>query len=258
MSTYKIYPVFLGENDMDSAFMTTGSAPGENLRIGIGCIAVRNNDTGDVIMLDTGNCPYEEVVAKGYSQYKFDEKDPRMKEATLAKALADLDIKPEEVKAIGITHLHWDHCWNWELFSEDTPIYVQRKELAHAITCHKPERSDYQMLSWMKDCPVWLRKVHQMVLCDGDYDLAPGIRAIFTPGHTYGSQSFVIDTKDGQYVYAGDQYYGAINMEGEGNITGWYVSINDWYESHNKIMSLNAKGVLSVHDLEIYKQKYYG
>lgn len=258
MADYKIYPVFLGENDMDNAFLVSHGEPGMTVRIGIGAIALKNSDTGEVIMLDTGECPYKEAVKNEYDFYKYDEKAPGMKELTLKMALGNIGIDPEQVIKIGISHLHWDHCWNWELFNADVPIYVQKTELQHAITCWPPEKEDYQRHPKIKDGPVYLKKWNQLVLKDGDYELAPGIQVLHTPGHTPGSQSFVISTKEGPYIYTGDQYYGEVNWEGEGRITGWYTSLEDWYQSHNRLKSLKAKGFLSVHDLNLYSRVCYG
>jgi glyoxylase-like metal-dependent hydrolase (beta-lactamase superfamily II) len=59
-------------------------------------------------------------------------------------------------------------------------------------------------------------------LADGDAELAPGITAILTPGHTPGHQSFVIDLPDGSgYVFAFDAADLTENIEQELPVGGF-------------------------------------
>lgn len=174
---------------------------------------------------------------------------------TLVDALAEVDIKPEDVTRICLSHLHSDHAWNLQLFRKDIPIYVQRKEVEHAVSPWKIERNSYQRID-RPGCPGWMRGIDQSVLKDGDYEIEPGLKALFTPGHTCGSQSFLIDTKDGQYIYVGDLYYAEENWK-ENVPTGWYYSLDMWYRSNEKVLSTGAK-ILSVHVKSTFDKKVYG
>ena len=42
---------------------------------------------------------------------------------------------------------------------------------------------------------------------DGDTDLFDGVSVLFTPGHSHGHQSVVVETDDGRVVLGGDVTY---------------------------------------------------
>jgi N-acyl homoserine lactone hydrolase len=50
-------------------------------------------------------------------------------------------------------------------------------------------------------------------LLDGDAEIADGVRAITTPGHTPGHQSVMVDTMTGRYCIAGDAVMWHENLE---------------------------------------------
>jgi N-acyl homoserine lactone hydrolase len=97
------------------------------------------------------------------------------------------------VVAVINTHLHFDHCGGNRRFA-GTPTYVQRVELAAAV------EPDY-LVEW----------VHfpgeSYVELDGDGDIAPGVSVLFTPGHSAGHQSVLVETADGLTVLGGDVTY---------------------------------------------------
>jgi N-acyl homoserine lactone hydrolase len=98
-----------------------------------------------------------------------------------------------EVAAVINTHLHFDHCGGNRRFA-GTPAYVQRAELAAAV------EPDY-LVEW----------VHfdgeSYVELDGDAELFDGVSVLFTPGHSPGHQSVVVETVDGLVVLGGDVTY---------------------------------------------------
>jgi N-acyl homoserine lactone hydrolase len=98
-----------------------------------------------------------------------------------------------QVVAVINTHLHFDHCGGNRKFAE-TPTYVQRAELEAAVT------PDY--------LEEWVRfPGESYVELDGDADIAPGVSVLFTPGHSPGHQSVVVETADGLTVLGGDVTY---------------------------------------------------
>ena len=99
---------------------------------------------------------------------------------------------------VGLSHLHYDHAGGVRWFAEQAPIYCQQRELEHALAQRAPEpqamfRCDFDdhRIDWR--------------LADGDVEVAPGVTAIATYGHTIGHQSFIVDLPDGQgFVFAFD------------------------------------------------------
>ena len=79
------------------------------------------------------------------------------------------------------THLHFDHCGGNRRFA-GTPTYVQRAELEAAV------EPDY--------LEEWVRfPGESYVELDGDAELFDGVSVLFTPGHSPGHQSVVVETR---------------------------------------------------------------
>jgi N-acyl homoserine lactone hydrolase len=102
-----------------------------------------------------------------------------------------LPVGPEDVDLVVNCHLHFDHIGDNQRFP-DTPVLVQRKELATA------RAGDYTLDRLLDG--VRYREI------DGEYEIAPGITVVPTPGHTGGHQSLVVDHGDHVTVLAGQAY----------------------------------------------------
>ena len=250
-TTYTIIPIRTGHSENDASKTIAKRKIGsKTYQFGHGCVALRDNETGEYTLLDTSMAHWTEVEKNNLPYRANKEKGP-----TLEEALAKAGIRPVDVKRICLSHMHQDHCWNLGLFPETTPIYVQRKELEHAAAPLPPERESYSVID-RPGCPCWMPYLRQFVPIEGDYQIAPGLRALFTPGHTCGSQSFLIDTRKGQYIYVGDLYYTEENYT-EDAIIGWYYSMEDWYRSHAKVKQTGATP-LSIHMISIFDHETYG
>lgn len=97
------------------------------------------------------------------------------------------------VVAVINTHLHFDHCGGNRRLA-GLPTYVQRVELETAVA------PDY--------LEEWVRfPGESYVEVDGDAELFTGVSVLFTPGHSAGHQSVVVETGEGVVVLAGDVTY---------------------------------------------------
>jgi N-acyl homoserine lactone hydrolase len=117
----------------------------------------------------------------------------------LAQSLAAHGVELADVSRIFLSHLHNDHAGGLRLFGRDVPVWVQRAELDYGLADHPfPEQHGMFRIDYDDPEIDWR-------LLDGDSELAPGVRAVLTPGHTPGHQSFVIDLPGGEgYVFAFD------------------------------------------------------
>jgi N-acyl homoserine lactone hydrolase len=98
-----------------------------------------------------------------------------------------------DVVAVINTHLHFDHCGGNRRFA-GTPTYVQRLELEAAVA------PDY--------LEEWVRfPGESYVELDGDAEVFEGVSVLFTPGHSEGHQSVLVETGDGLTVLGGDVTY---------------------------------------------------
>lgn len=109
---------------------------------------------------------------------------------TLAGQLEQLGVKPEDVKAMAVSHTHPDHSGNVELFPQAT-LYVQKAEYDWPGANNEPR----------------FKPSHPVELLSGDKDLFGdgSVTILSTPGHTPGHQSLLVKLpKTGAVVLSGD------------------------------------------------------
>jgi N-acyl homoserine lactone hydrolase len=151
---------------------------------------------------------------------------------SVERAFEHVGVDPRDVVAVAVSHLHYDHAGGIRWFAEHAPIHSQRRELAHALAVEAPEpealcRIDYD------DARIDWR------LADGDVELAPGITAVVTAGHTVGHQSFVVDLADGGgFVFAFDAADLQENLDDE--VAPGSVATGDEAEAVESIRRLKA------------------
>ena len=120
----------------------------------------------------------------------------------LEEALDDVGIPFDQIYAVALSHLHADHAGGLKLFSGRVPVHAQRRELTYGLSASSdPERNGIFRIDFDDPAIDWR-------LADGDQQIAPGVTAISTPGHTPGHQSFMVELDDsvggGGFVFAFD------------------------------------------------------
>ncbi|MGY8711967.1 N-acyl homoserine lactonase family protein [Bradyrhizobium sp. 18BD] len=109
---------------------------------------------------------------------------------TLAGQLEQLGVKPDDVKAMAVSHTHPDHSGNVELFPQAT-LYVQKAEYDWPGANNEPR----------------FKPSHPVELLSGDKDVFGdgSVTILSTPGHTPGHQSLLVKLpKTGAVVLSGD------------------------------------------------------
>ena len=133
----------------------------------------------------------------------------------LEEALAHAGIEMSEITAVGLSHLHLDHAGGLRHFT-GLPVHCQQRELDFGLGARAERHAIYRIDF---DDPT-----HDWRLADGDTEIAPGVTAVLTPGHTPGHQSFVVDLDDsvggGGFVFAFDAADLTENIEQEVSIGG--------------------------------------
>lgn len=116
---------------------------------------------------------------------------------TLLGGLRRHGLAPADVRAVFLSHLHFDHCNNVDLFP-DARIYVSRREWDYAKTPHP----DDIFVPWLIHEQLQRQTVEFL---DGERRICAGVEAFPAPGHTPGSFALSLDTSDkGRVVVAGD------------------------------------------------------
>ncbi|MBI2172257.1 MAG: MBL fold metallo-hydrolase [Chloroflexi bacterium] len=118
--------------------------------------------------------------------------------ALLEEALAQRNLSPDDIPYVVITHSHWDHAQNVDVFPNAT-FLIHPKELEYA---RAPRKGDWATPSYFNATLQGLR-VKEAV--EGT-EIEPGVKIIETPGHTRGHISVVVDTPQGAAIVAADAF----------------------------------------------------
>ena len=122
----------------------------------------------------------------------------------VAEGLKTLGIDPEQVSDVIISHLHYDHCGNHDLFPR-ARYHLQDREIAYGTgrcMCHAHQRIPFEA----DDVVAMVRKVFdgRVVFHDGEDTVAPGITVHHLGGHSKGLQCVRVNTSRGHVVLASD------------------------------------------------------
>ena len=162
-----------------------------------------------------------------------------------AESLSVLGIDPRRVEDVVVTHMHYDHVGNFDLFP-NARFHVQDRELAFATgrqMTHSFMRAAYEV----DDVVALVRAVYdgRVVFHDGDALIAPGIEAFLVGGHTRGLQAVRVATERGAVVLASDTSHYYENVE-EGRIFSILDSAADVLEGYGRLRELAARPELIV------------
>jgi glyoxylase-like metal-dependent hydrolase (beta-lactamase superfamily II) len=161
---------------------------------------------GGWVLLDTGfNTPLIRdpwLYARFFGGGPVEPELPTLAEGDgepLEAAFALVGVDPADVVAVAVSHLHNDHAGGLRHFAGKVPVYCQKRELEWALA-NPVEAEKHAIFRIDFDDPRidWR-------LPDGDDEIAPGLTALLTAGHTPGHQSFMVELDaGGGYVFAFD------------------------------------------------------
>lgn len=176
-------------------------APDERHRIPLAmrCLLLRGH--GRTILVDTG------LGAKVDDRFRdlYGVEDPPG--GTLATALGEIGLRPDDVTDVVLTHLHFDHAGGATVRRPDGALapafpnaayHVQRRHWAWA---HASAR---EAASFLSENLAPLAASGQLVLADGEAAPLPGLSFLVVEGHTRAMQLPLLEGDDGTLLYAAD------------------------------------------------------
>ena len=103
-----------------------------------------------------------------------------------------------------VTHLHYDHVGNFEIFPRAT-FHLQDREMAYATgryMCHQRLRMPFDV----ENVTGMVRELYRgrVAFHDGDEELASGLSLHLVGGHSHGLQFVRVHTARGWVVVASD------------------------------------------------------
>ena len=139
-----------------------------------------------------------------------------------------------------MSHLHLDHAGGLKLFAGRVPVHAQRRELEYGLSGDPAvEANDIFRVDFDDPRIDWR-------LAAGDAQIAPGVTAISTPGHTPGHQSFMVELDPsaggGGFVFAFDAADLTENIEHERAIGGFIgVEAEETVEQIRRLKSIAVR-----------------
>jgi N-acyl homoserine lactone hydrolase len=180
----RLYVMDCGHNAAaDQSRWSPGVNVGKPIELSDNCYLIKHG--ADWLLWDTG---YPDTVAEKPVMTPV---GTATRAKTLAAQLAEIGVKPSDIRFVAVSHTHGDHVGNVNLFPEST-LLIQKAELDWAFAPGKqpPFKAE--------------RPVRAL---EGDFDVFGdgSVTIISTPGHTPGHESLLVHLpKTGWVVLSGD------------------------------------------------------
>ena len=216
----RIILLTLGWEELPKSVSVYGSSPELRMREPVPGVLLQTD--GGWILLDTGfNTALIRDPALRRRYFPSVEYQPELPGPgePIEESLADIGVDIDDIHLVGLSHLHVDHAGGLKLFAGKVPVHAQRREVEYGLSSHpEPERNAIFRVDFDDPNIDWR-------LADGEAEIAPGLTAVPTYGHTPGHQSFVVELDEsvggGGFVFAFDAADLAENIEGELAIGGF-------------------------------------
>jgi glyoxylase-like metal-dependent hydrolase (beta-lactamase superfamily II) len=134
----------------------------------------------------------------------------------LQQRLAALGVAPRDIHAVFLTHAHWDHILNMDLFP-NAEFLIHPAEREYAKDPHEGDWATPKYTSKILES-YRLREVKE------GQEIDDGVRVIETPGHSPGSMSVLVETPQGRAALCGDTMHNSWSaVSGQPLLVFWDV-----------------------------------
>jgi glyoxylase-like metal-dependent hydrolase (beta-lactamase superfamily II) len=195
------------------------------------------------VLVDTG---FDAAMAKKRSRTVLN---------PVAEGLQSIGIAPDEVSDVIVTHLHYDHAGNYDLFPR-ARYHLQDCEMDYATgrcMCNATLRMPFEV----DDVSAMVRKVFsdRVTFHDGDATIAPGLTVHRIGGHSKGLQSVRVETRRGAVVLASDASHLYEHLEQQ-RVFPIVYNADDVVAGYGKLKALAAseRHVIPGHDPKVLQR----
>jgi 4-pyridoxolactonase len=194
----KVYLLDGGSLVLDGYHIFWNKGPGGEIRFPVYSILIEHQDGR--FLIDSG-FDFDHVM----KVLPF-EKPIQSAEQTIPGALNLLGLEPRDIDVVVNSHFHFDHVGGNKYFPH-AKKFCHVKEIAQAAEPEPFEVLGYSDLSFCAEAAEARGKSDQLLegttaansrfeTIEGDFELAPGVRLLFTPGHSIGHYSLLVEFDD--------------------------------------------------------------
>ena len=226
MTNNKIYAIEFARRKASMSDMRLRGSNEETVDMNFCIWAVVGPD--DVVVVDTGY-KMQTALKRGRDLHR-----------TPQEGLKLIGIDPAGVKHLIVTHFHWDHLGNLDLFPNAT-VYAQKREMAFwtgpnaTVPVFRDVIEPENVLEMVR-----LNFAGRLVLIDGSRRIIPGVRVHLTGGHSHGMQIIEVSTPKGTAVIASDAVKSYRNLE-ENAPDPFLINIPDMLKGYDLVRKLAGK-----------------
>ncbi|HTF57813.1 MAG TPA: MBL fold metallo-hydrolase [Planctomycetota bacterium] len=126
---------------------------------------------------------------------------------TTPESLAKIDVKPEDVNFVVLSHLHFDHAGGATVLrnGEIVPTYPNATYIIQEGMWREAQESNPRTKgSYIPDDFLPLQKAGRVKLIKGDYEIVPGVRCVLTGGHVKHHQVVRMESRGEKAIYWAD------------------------------------------------------
>jgi glyoxylase-like metal-dependent hydrolase (beta-lactamase superfamily II) len=170
-----------------------------------------------------------------------------------AEAMAQLGVTPDSISRIVLTHLHYDHTGNLDLFP-DAELLVPARELdfwlgpfAHrAHFAHSVEATELGLVLAAVDAG----RVRRL---EGGEEIADGVHAVHLGGHSPGQMALAIFGSDVPVVLASDaaHFYEEIERDRPFGVLADLAEMYEGYDTLRELSGAPDAHLVPGHDAEV-------
>lgn len=197
------------------------------------------------ILIDTGLGDCNEIMAM-QNEYGIDYIATKSKEEEVVTALAQKGLKPEDIDTVALTHLHFDHIGNNELFSK-ARFVVQKDEVPFLVS--PPPFATFYYREWQHKLTSISDRLDMI---EGNYRLSKHVELVKVGGHAAGQMVVMVDTVLGKICIASDFYYNYTNIEKSWPM-GPLWNVQQWIDNDRWVKS-NCDIILPNHDFALFNK----